>query len=190
MSDKRLDAQLVEATKEGDHKAFDILVKRYEVRVSKIVMRLVKDHHESLDICQEIFLKIYKALHNFRGESSFYTWLYRIAINTSKNYMVLKEHTLPHMNFDDSEIDYFLDKQMQREQATPLNFLIRDEVEKTIYDTINALPADLKKAIVLRELEGKSYEDIALLMSCPIGTVRSRIFRARTAIGKQVQSLL
>jgi RNA polymerase sigma-70 factor (ECF subfamily) len=189
MSDNRLDFQLIEATKQGDAKAFDILIKRYEGRVSKIVMRLIKDPHESLDTCQEIFLKIYKAIDKFRGESSFYTWLYRVAINTAKNYMMGKDHALPQLDLNDHEIDHFLTRQLQKDHATPENFLIRDEVEKTIYNTIDALPKDLKEAIILRELEGKSYEAIAMIMSCPIGTVRSRIFRARSAIDKNIQSL-
>ncbi len=188
MADNRLDTQLIEAAKQGDLKAFDILVVRYQARVSKIVMRFVKDPHETLDICQEIFIKIYRALDKFRGDSSFYTWLYKVATNTSKNYLVLKEHALPSLPFNALDIDHFLLRHAPKDQATPEHLMIRDQVEKIIYDTINALPHDLRQAITLRELEGKSYDAIAGIMNCPIGTVRSRIFRARSAIDKNVQS--
>ncbi len=190
MPDNRLDIQLIEAAKQGDLKAFDILVVRYQSRVSNIVMRFIKDPHETLDICQEIFIKIYRALDKFRGDSSFYTWLYRVAINTSKNYLLLREHTLPSIDLNTLEIDHFLMRHTPKDQATPEQLMIRDQVEKIIYDTINGLPDDLRQTITLRELEGKSYDAIAGIMNCPIGTVRSRIFRARSTIDKNVQSSL
>ena len=190
MVDGRLDIQLIQATKTGDSKAFEVLVRRYQPRIVRIVSRFIQDPQEGLDICQEIFLRIYKALDQFRGDSSFYTWLYRIAINTSKNHKFLKENNLSYLDLEAHEIDYFLDKQFHKDQASPENFLIRDEVEQLIYNTIDQLPVDLKKALVLREMEGKSYEEIATIMACPIGTVRSRLFRARTVIDKNIQSLL
>jgi RNA polymerase sigma-70 factor (ECF subfamily) len=189
MPDHRLDIQLIEAAKQGDPKAFEHLMGRYQTRVSKIVRRFIKDPHETLDICQEVFIKIYRALDQFRGDSSFYTWLYRVSINTAKNYLALKEHALPSVDLNTADLDHFLIRQMPKEQATPEQLMIRDQVEKMVYDTIRALPDDLREAITLRELEGKSYDAIANIMQCPIGTVRSRIFRARSAIDKNVQSL-
>lgn len=186
MNEQQIDLELIEAVKLGDSKAFDVLVKRYQTRVFKIVARFVRDPHEILDVCQEVFIKAYRALGKFRGDSTFYTWLYRIAINTSKNYLVLQGRRLPNIDLNIVDKDHFLLKSAPKEISTPEHILIRDEIEDAVYDTIDHLPQDLKKAIMLRELDGLSYEEIASVMECPVGTVRSRIFRARAAIDRNV----
>lgn len=188
--DNQVDLQLIEATKKGDSRAFDILVMRYQTKVFKIVARLVKDPSEIMDVCQEVFIKAYRALDKFRGDSSFYTWLYRIAINTSKNYIISQGRRLPDLDIEVADLERFSAKNSQKEYSTPEHLLIRDEIENIVYDTIDHLPSDLRTAITLRELDGLSYEAIAEIMNCPVGTVRSRIFRARAAIDRSVQPLL
>jgi len=190
MQDERVDLQLIEATKNGDSRAFDALVMRYQTRVFKIVARFVKDPSEILDVSQEVFIKTYRALNKFRGDSSFYTWLYRIAINTSKNYIISQGRHLPDIDINIENMEGFTMKNGLREFGTPERLMMRDEMEYVVYDTIEHLPADLRTAIMLRELEGRSYEEIAEIMHCPVGTVRSRIFRARAAIDKSIQPLL
>ena len=188
--DNQVDLQLIEATKKGDSRAFDIMVMRYQTKVFKIVARLVKDPSEIMDVCQEVFIKAYRALDKFRGDSSFYTWLYRIAINTSKNYVISQGRRLPDLDIEVADLERFSAKNSPKEYSTPEHLLIRDEVEHIVYDTIDHLPSDLRTAITLRELDGLSYEAIAEIMNCPVGTVRSRIFRARAAIDRSVQPLL
>ena len=190
MYDNREDLKLIEATKQGDSRAFDILVMRYQNRVFKVVARFVKDPSESLDICQEVFLKAYRALDKFRADSSFYTWLYRIAVNTAKNFIVSQGHRLPEIDIEIIDIDRFAMRNSPKECGTPERLMMRDEIELVVYDTIERMPNDLRVAITLREIEGMSYEEISDIMHCPVGTVRSRIFRARSAIEKSVQPLL
>lgn len=190
MQDDRTDVELIEAAKSGNQRAFDILILRYQSRISKVIARFVKDRSEVLDVAQETFIKAYKALDKFRGDSSFYTWLYRIAVNTSKNYLISKGHRLPDVDLGSEDMEKFLVRHAARENETPEKLLMRDEVKQTVFNTIEHLPADLRKTIILRELEGLSYEDIAQIMGCPVGTVRSRIFRARNAIDRNVQPFL
>lgn len=190
MYDSREDLQLIEATKQGDSRAFDVLVMRYQTRVFKIVSRFVKDSSESLDVCQEVFIKAYRALDKFRADSSFYTWLYRIAVNTAKNSIISAGRRLPDIDIEILDMDRFVMRNSPKEFGTPERLLMRDEIEHVVYDAIDRLPKDLRTAIMLREIEGMSYEEISDIMHCPVGTVRSRIFRARSAIDKSVQPLL
>lgn len=190
MYDSREDLQLIEATKQGDSRAFDVLVMRYQTRVFKIVARFVKDPSESLDVCQEVFIKAYRALDKFRADSSFYTWLYRIAVNTAKNFIISAGRRLPDIDIEILDMDRFVMRNSPKEFGTPERLLMRDEIEHVVYDAIDHLPKDLRTAIMLREIEGMSYEEISDIMHCPVGTVRSRIFRARSAIDKSVQPLI
>jgi RNA polymerase sigma-70 factor (ECF subfamily) len=190
MSEREADQALVERAQRGDGRAFDLLVLKYQQRVSALIGRYLRDSNEVMDVTQEAFLKAYRALPGFRGESAFYTWIYRIAINTVKNYMVAQGRRPPG---DDVEAE--VAEQMDvgarlREQATPERELLTDEIADNVQAALDGLPEDLRTAIVLRELEGMSYEEIATAMSCPIGTVRSRIFRAREAIDKRLRPLL
>jgi RNA polymerase sigma-70 factor (ECF subfamily) len=190
MHEYRLDIQLIEAAKQGDSRAFDVLVMRYQTRVFKIVARFVKDPSEIMDVCQEVFIKAYRALNKFRGDSSFYTWLYRIAINTSKNYIISQGRRLPDIDLEITDMERFVMRNSPKETGTPERLMMRDEIEHAVYDTIEHLPKDLRLAIMLREIEGLSYEEIADIMHCPVGTVRSRIFRARAAIDRNVLPFL
>lgn len=185
-----VDQQLVERVQKGDKAAFDVLVLKYQHKIVKLISRYVRDHSEALDVAQETFIKAYRALGNFRGESAFYTWLYRIAINTAKNYLVSQGRRPPDTDVDMEDAVQFEAEPSLREGDSPELLAQRDEIERVIFETIEGLPEDLRTAITLRELEGLSYEDIALAMSCPIGTVRSRIFRAREAIDKRLKPLL
>jgi RNA polymerase sigma-70 factor (ECF subfamily) len=187
LSDKQAtDQQLVERVQAGDKRAFDLLVLKYQHKITSLVGRYVKDHHEAMDVTQEAFIKAYRALKNFRGDSQFYTWLYRIAINTAKNYLVSKGRRPPDQDVDaDEQADYGFAEQMT-DAETPENLLSRDELQEKVFATLEQLPDDLKTALSLREFEGLSYEQIAEIMDCPVGTVRSRIFRAREAIDKVV----
>ncbi|MBL4583381.1 MAG: RNA polymerase sigma factor RpoE [Pseudomonadales bacterium] len=182
------DQQLVERVQKGDKQAFDMLVIKYQSRVMSLVLRLVRDHHEAQDIVQEAFIKAYRALPRFRGDSAFYTWLYRIAVNTAKNYLVSKGRrpAIEGVELDEAEV---VGIPKLQDIDSPERQLLRDELEQVIYGAINSLPSDLKTAITLREFEGLSYEEIANIMDCPVGTVRSRIFRAREAIDKQIVRL-
>lgn len=190
MPDHRTDTHIIEAVKNGEAHAFDSLVVRYQTRILKVVARYVRDPSEIFDVCQEVFIKAYRAIDKFRGDSSFYTWLYRIAINTSKNYMISQGRRLPDIDLDMDNMDKFLTRNVPRENGTPEKLLMRDEIEHAVYDTIDHLPKELRTAIMLREMDGLTYEEIAEVMACPVGTVRSRIFRARAAIDKNVQPLL
>ncbi|MCP4880055.1 MAG: RNA polymerase sigma factor RpoE [Gammaproteobacteria bacterium] len=180
------DQQLVERVQAGDKRAFDLLVLKYQHKIISLVGRYVRDQHEAMDVSQEAFIKAYRALKNFRGDSQFYTWLYRIAINTAKNYLVAKGRRPPDQDVDvDEQADYGFAEAMT-DAATPENLLARDELQEKVFATLENLPDDLKTALSLREFEGLSYEQIAEIMDCPVGTVRSRIFRAREAIDKVV----
>ena len=189
-SQKAADQILVERVQAGDKGAFDLLVKRYQHKVIGLIGRYVQDHAEALDIAQETFIKAYKALDSFRGESAFYTWLYRIATNTAKNYLVTRSRRPPGTDVDIDDVLQAESESELREIETPENNLYRDELFSVMASTLEALPEELRVALTLRELEGMSYEEIAEVMDCPIGTVRSRIFRAREAIDKELKPLL
>jgi len=190
MSDKSLDQDLVAKVQQGDKKAFDLLVLKYQQKVANIVSRYIRDPHESLDVTQEAFIKAYRALPGFRGDSAFYTWLYRIAINTAKNYLVAQKRRPPSSDVD-AEMAAQIDVgEKLKDRSSPESIALRDEIAETVRQAIDDLPDELKTAITLRELEGMSYEEIANAMSCPIGTVRSRIFRAREAIDSKLEPLL
>jgi len=190
MGDKSLDQELVERVQKGEKAAFDMLVRKYEHKLANVISRYIRDPSEVLDVSQEAFIKAYRALPNFRGESAFYTWLYRIAINTAKNHLVAAGRRPPKDDIDAQDAEQFEAGSGLKEYATPERLMLSNELADTIQDAIDELPEELRVAIVLRELEGLSYEEIAGAMECPIGTVRSRIFRARDAIEKRIHPLL
>lgn len=190
MTEAQVDQLLVERVQKGDKKAFDLLISKYQHRIVSLVNRYVSDQAEALDVSQEAFIKAYRAIDRFRGDSAFYTWLYRIAINTAKNWLVAKKRRPPSSDIDASDAEQYTTDSRLKEQGTPENELMREEIRSTVYQTIADLPEDLRTAIVLREMEGMSYEEIAITMDCPIGTVRSRIFRAREAIDEKLKPLI
>jgi len=190
MSEAQVDQLLVERVQKGDKQAFDLLIGKYQHRIVSLVARYVSDHTEAQDVAQEAFIKAYRAIDRFRGDSAFYTWLYRIAINTAKNWLVARKRRPPSTDIDAADAEQYDLESRLKEQGTPENELMREEIKRTVYDTIAELPDDLRTAIMLREMEGMSYEDIAITMDCPIGTVRSRIFRAREAIDEKLKPLL
>ena len=190
MGDKSLDQELVERVQKGEKAAFDMLVRKYEHKLANVISRYIRDPSEVLDVSQEAFIKAYRALPNFRGESAFYTWLYRIAINTAKNHLLAAGRRPPKDDIDAQDAEQFEAGSGLKEYATPERLMLSNELADTIQDAIDELPEELRVAIVLRELEGLSYEEIASAMECPIGTVRSRIFRARDAIEKRIRPLL
>jgi RNA polymerase sigma-70 factor (ECF subfamily) len=190
MSNQSSDKKLVKRVQKGDKGAFDLLVLKYQHKIVNLVMRYVRDPELALDITQEAFIKAYRALPRFRGDSAFYTWLYRIAINTAKNWLVAKKRRPPASDIDAADAEQYSMDSRLKEHGTPENELMREEIRRTVYETIAELPEDLRTAIMLREMEGMSYEEIAVTMDCPIGTVRSRIFRAREAIDKQLKPLV
>lgn len=184
------DQQLVERVQKGDKAAFDLLVRKYQHRVLKLVSRFVNDAAEAEDVAQEAFIKAYRALPAFRGDSAFYTWLYRIAINTAKNTLVSNRRRPVDFDLDLQDPEQHDRQAKLKEADTPEGVLLTDEIRGVVEEALEQLPEDLRKAIVLRELEGLSYEEIAEAMDCPVGTVRSRIFRAREAIDKKLKPLL
>ena len=190
MSDNIIDKEIIERVKGGDKKAYDLLVLKYQQRVINLISRFVKNHSDALDVSQETFIKAYRALPNFRGESAFYTWLYRIAVNTAKNHLTVQSRKITKSDYDVTDIEQIEGNMSLIEQATPENLLHKDELEEIVLKTIENLPEDLKSAIMLREIDGLSYEDIANVMDCPVGTVRSRIFRAREMIDNKIKPLL
>ncbi len=185
-----VDKELVTRVQNGDKKAFDVLVLKYQNKVAKLISRYIRDSDEVQDVTQEAFIKAYRALPGFRGDSAFYTWLYRISVNTAKNYLISRSRRPPGVDIDAEDAEHFESATALKEFATPEHLLFKDEIEKTVFDAIEQLPSDLRTAITLRELEGLSYEEIAQSMDCPVGTVRSRIFRARDAIQKKLEPLL
>ena len=190
MGERDIDQALVERVQKGDKKAFDILVLKYQQRVMNILSRYVRDPSEVQDLAQETFIKAYRALASFRGDSAFYTWVYRIAINTAKNFIVAQKRRPPKDDVEASEAEQFSGSEGLHEHASPERILLKDEIADIVFNAIDELPEDLKMAITLREIEGLSYEEIAETMSCPIGTVRSRIFRAREAIDEKLNPLI
>ncbi len=190
MSEQKVDQILVERVQRGDKSAFDTLVLKYQVKIMKLISRYIRDHSEVQDVAQEAFIKAYRALPRFRGDSAFYTWLYRIAINTAKNHLVARGRRMPNVDIDAQEAEQFEGAEGLKEYATPEQVALKDEIETTIFSAMEQLPDDLRTAITLREIEGLSYEEIAEAMECPVGTVRSRIFRAREAIDKKLRPLI
>ena len=191
MTDRDIDQQLVERVQRGDKAAFDLLVSKYQRKIFRLLSRLIRDQAEIEDIAQEAFIKAYRALPNFRGDSAFYTWLYRIAINTAKNHLVAQGRRAPTTTEADiEEAETFDDGDHLRDLNTPESMLLTKQVGEAVNRAIDELPEDLRTAIVLREIEGLSYDEIAESMSCPIGTVRSRIFRAREAIAQELKPVL
>ena len=184
------DLELVQRVQSGDKKSFDILVLKYQHKVIGLITRYVHDPDTAMDVAQEAFIKAYRGLKNFRGESAFYTWLYRIAINSAKNYLVSQNRRLPDSDIDTEEAEQIGGESALKEYASPEHEMLKDEIQAAVTQAIDALPEDLRTAIILRELEGMSYEEIAVTMECPIGTVRSRIFRARESIDKVLRPLL
>ena len=190
MSDREVDRELVRRVQNGEKEAFDVLVLKYQHKLLKLISRYIRDSSEALDVAQEAFIKAYRAIPNFRNESAFYTWLYRIAINTAKNHVVSLSRRPPGSDVDFSDAELSSAQPDLKDYATPERLLLREEIQNTVADAIAELPEDLKIAITLRELEGLSYEEISQTMECPIGTVRSRIFRAREVINSHLQTLL
>ena len=190
MSEKLTDQQLVERVQQGDNRAFDLLVKKYQHKVMSLISRYVKQQGDVADVAQEAFIKAYRALPKFRGDSAFYTWLYRIAVNTAKNYLVAQGRKPPASDVDAEDAEYFEGAGALKDSATPERQLLTDEIQTVVLKAIEELPDDLRRAITLREIDGLGYEEIAIEMDCPIGTVRSRIFRAREVIDNQLRPLL
>lgn len=190
MSEHFTDQQLVDKVKEGDKKAFNLLVLKYQNRVTNIVARYIKNNGDVADVTQEAFIKAYRALPNFRGDSAFYTWLYRIAVNSAKNYLVSQSRKPPASDVDAQEAEFYEGAEALHEMASPESKLLTKEIETILLRAIDRLPDELRVAITFREMEGMSYEEIAEIMSCPVGTVRSRIFRAREAIDAVIAPLI
>jgi RNA polymerase sigma-70 factor (ECF subfamily) len=191
MSDREVDQQLVERAQRGDKRAFDLLVSKYQRKLARLLSRFIRDSTEVEDVTQEAFIKAYRALPTFRGDSAFYTWLYRIGINTAKNYLVAMGRRAPTTTaIDSEEAEGYEDGDQLRDLNTPEDELASKQVAETVNQTLGELPEELRTAITLREIEGLSYEEIANIMNCPIGTVRSRIFRAREAIATKLRPLL
>jgi len=191
MTDREIDRQLVARAQRGDKQAFELLVEKYQRKLARLLSRFIRDPAEVEDVTQEAFIKAYRALPAFRGDSAFYTWLYRIGINTAKNYLMAMGRRAPtSTEVEAEEAEGFEEGEQLRDINTPESLLLSNEIARTVNATIEQLPEELRTAIQMRELEGMSYEDIAKAMDCPIGTVRSRIFRAREAIAEQLRPLL
>lgn len=190
MSEQNVDQKLVERVQRGDKNAYNLLVTKYQHKVANLVSRYVKNQSDVPDLVQEAFIKAYRALPNFRGDSAFYTWLYRIAINCTKNHLVASGRKPPGSDVEIEDAEIYDSGEALRENASPEKILLTEEIKKVVFDTMAQLPEDLRLAINFRELEGLSYEEIAIIMDCPVGTVRSRIFRARDAIEKKIRPLL
>ncbi|MFV8571666.1 RNA polymerase sigma factor RpoE [Marinobacter sp. SBS5] len=188
-TESQTDLQLVRKVRHGDRAAFDLLVVKYQSRVASIISRYVYDSHEVMDLAQETFIKAFRAIDRFRGDSAFYTWLYRIAVNTAKNHLEARGRR-PQGSADSSEAENYDDGRRLRDVASPEKILQKDQLQKALAEAIAALPEELRSAFLLREYDGLSYEDIARILECPIGTVRSRIFRARDAVDRHIGPLL
>jgi len=190
VSERSIDQKLVLRVQKGDKAAFDLLVRKYQHKIAKLISRYVRDLREVEDVTQEALIKAYRAIGGFRGDSAFYTWLYRIAVNTAKNYLETQARRPPGSDMEIEGAELIESGEGLRDQATPERQLLTNEIASTVQRVMTNLPADLRTAITLREIEGMSYEEIAGIMECPIGTVRSRIFRAREAIDQELRPLL
>ena len=191
MADREVDQLLVERVQRGDKQAFDLLVAKYQRKLGRLISRFIRDPAEAEDVTQDAFIKAYRALPGFRGESAFYTWLYRIGINTAKNYLLASKRRAPTSTpFDTDDAETFEEATLLHEVSTPENELMSKQVVDVVQSSLQQLPEDLRSALTLREIEGLSYEEIASVMNCPIGTVRSRIFRAREAVAENLRPLL
>ena len=190
MGENELDGALVERVQNGDKRAFDLLVRKYQHKVIGLVSRYVKNYAECEDIAQEAFVRAWRAIGSFRGDSAFYTWLYKIAVNTAKNHLVAMGRRPPNDDIAADDAVFLAGAERMQESATPERELMRQEIEQSVFSTVQALPEELRTAITLREVDGLSYDEIAEAMGCPIGTVRSRIFRAREAIDEKLRPLL
>lgn len=189
--EREIDQELVERAQKGDKRAFELLVLKYQRKLARLLSRMVRDQAEIEDITQESFVKAYRALPQFRGESAFYTWLYRIAVNTAKNYLVARGRRAPTTTvFDSEEAENFDGSELLHDISTPDAELQTKQIAKAVNEAVDSLPEELRTAITLREIEGLSYEEISQMMDCPIGTVRSRIFRAREAIAEKIRPML
>lgn len=183
------DQMLVVRVQQGDKRAFDLLVLKYQHKVASIVSRYIRDSAEVNDVVQEAFIKAYRAIPGFRGDSAFYTWLFRIAVNAAKNHLVSRSRRPPAQGIDAEDAEYLAAEYME-DVASPEGLHFRDELESIVAETMQALPEDLRTAVMLREVDGKSYEEIAEIMACPVGTVRSRIFRAREALEAKIKAYM
>ncbi len=190
MGEKESDRALVERVQQGDSRAFDLLVRKYQHKILGLISRYIADRSECQDVAQEAFVRAWRAIHSFRGDSAFYTWMYKIAVNTAKNYLVARHRRPPNDDIAVDDAVYGPSAEKLYETATPEHEIMRQEIEQTVVSTVEQLPEELRTAITLREVDGLSYEEIASAMDCPIGTVRSRIFRAREAIDEQLRPLL
>ncbi|QDP02018.1 RNA polymerase sigma factor RpoE [Thalassotalea sp. PS06] len=190
MSEQNVDQMLVEQVQNGDKNAFNLLVQKYQQKVMNLVSRYVKNQADVADVTQEAFIKAYRAIGSFRSESAFYTWLYRIAVNTAKNHLLAGSRKPPGSDIEVEDAQMYDSGDALRENASPERMILTDEIRQLIFNTIEQLPEELRTAINLRELDGLSYEEIANIMECPVGTVRSRIFRARDAVDKKIKPLL
>ena len=190
MGEQLTDQVLIERVQRGDKQAFNFLVIKYQNKVCNLISRYISNSGDVPDVAQEAFIKAYKALPGFRGESAFYTWLYRIAVNTAKNYLVAQGRRPPASDIDAEDAEIYETGGALKEISNPENLLLSEQLKKVVFSTINSLPDDLKTAITLREIDGLSYEEIAEVMKCPVGTVRSRIFRARETVDKAVRPLM
>lgn len=190
VSDKEIDQQLVERVQKGDRRAFDLLVAKYQHKIMSVISRYIRNPDEVQDVAQDTFVRAWRALPNFRGDSAFFTWIYRIAINTAKNHLVARGRRPPDTDVDIDDAQFLESADGLRDADTPLGHLLSDEIEATVKKALAALPAEMRQAVMLRELEGLSYEEIAVVMDCPVGTVRSRIFRGREAIDQALAPLL
>ncbi|MFA7243102.1 MAG: RNA polymerase sigma factor RpoE [Sulfuricellaceae bacterium] len=191
MGDREIDQQLVERVQRGDKLAFELLVAKYQRKLARLLSRLIRNPTEIEDVSQETFIKAYRALPSFRGDSSFYTWLYRIGINTAKNHLVSQGRRVPTTTeFNAEEAETFDDADQLRDNNTPENELMSKQIAATVNKAMESLPDEMRTALTLREIDGMSYEDIAGIMNCPVGTVRSRIFRAREAVAERLRPFL
>ncbi len=190
MGENELDQALIKRVQQGDRTALDLLVRKYQHRIAALISRYVHDWSECQDVAQDTFIRAYRAIGTFRGDAQFYTWLYRIAVNTAKNHLVATRRRPPSEDVDAEDAVNFGTAERLRDNATPEHELLRDEIQRSVSDTVAALPEELRTAINLREVEGLSYEEIAVRMQCPIGTVRSRIFRARETIDQKLRPLV
>jgi RNA polymerase sigma-70 factor, ECF subfamily len=190
MGENELDLELVKRVQGGDNSAFNLLVQKYQHRIGAVIGRFVHDYAESQDIAQETFIRAYRAINSFRGDAQFYTWLYRIAVNTAKNHLVSMKRRPPTSDVEAEDAEHFEGAHRMHDSDTPEHELLREEIARTVSQVVAELPEELRQAITLREVEGLSYEEISETMDCPIGTVRSRIFRAREAIDLRLRPLM